>query len=210
MEYVVLCTGLGNNGTPEVDSIANIRIVNLAEGLRSILLHFLIVRWHTVLFLHRNIGHGRIQSTQDTQAGIHQIIAEFKALEFYRGPGSRHLPLIVAECCRIDLGLFGKFRSIRIFLPRDIALCVDVYIVPAGGRSRCGVCEKGFPRRVHRISNGLKGIVMGQVKDAINRVVLARDGIVDGDAPGGNCTVSEGRNGHAQNQGQSQEQRKNF
>ena len=51
----------------------------------------------------------------------------------------------------------------------------------------------------------------GKVTRASHKIVevFKYDGIVDGDAPGGNCTVSEGRNGHAQNQGQSQEQRKN-
>ena len=210
MEYVVLRTGLGNNGAPEVDNVADIRIVDPAKGLRGVLLHLLVVRWHTVLFLHCNIWHGRIQSTQNAQAGIHQVIAEFKALELHRSPGSRHPALIVAERSRIDLGLFGKFRRICARLPGDISLPIDIRIVPAGGRSRCGVCKESFPRRVHRIGNGLKGIVMRQVKNTINRIGLAHDGIVDGNTSGSGCSIGKSRGGKSQNQGQRQEQRKNF
>ena len=185
MEHIVLSAGLRGDGALEVHGLADVRVVGRAISAGGILFNRLDVGRLGVLLLD---GYSRIrgvQRAQRAQRGIDQIVAQIEVFERY-SCGFSFLRTLIADAVihsilLRQLGKLGDSGVIGGRFPRHIALSVDIEISTIG-------FYKGIPTL-----SGLIGISAGfriiafQIKDAINRVGLAHNGVVNGDRAAADC-----------------------
>ena len=186
----------------EIDGVAHCGIIHFFAI--AIFRDFLDQNRVTVLFLNQHIRHCGIQRAGSAQTGLYKIVAQVKArkcnLAVIRSFGINHCN---AVCCIFNC-ILRKIRCTCVFLPGDIALVVDINIVQAFLRG----CKEAAPICIHLVVQcRIVTIVAIHIKNSVNGILLAVNGIVNGDAAG-LCLVCERRRAQSQGQDQGQNQDK--